>query len=182
MVLLVYKLLIAFLFILYASIGNSDQGDGLYFAAFGGVANTDLSGFGTKLAYGLRGGFKLGEKFTSGLYYEVYKTRVSDSFGGADIFIVPLLVELNFHLNKVSDGPFVGLKMGGIRHSADNVTSGFTPPINSATDFSIGVCGGYSIEAVGGHSWYTQIDSFSIDSRPHQYSFYSIVIGYLFNM
>ena len=152
--------------------------EAFYFGGLLGLANTDLSGFGTRATYGFRGGVRLGEKLTSGLYYQVYSTSVSDNAGSADIYVVPLLVELNLHLWKVSEGPFVSLKIGGIRHSAENVTSGFNPPINSRTDFSIGVGGGYNLELIEKNYVYFQIDSFSIDAKPHGYSFFSVVAGY----
>ncbi len=152
--------------------------DAFYIGGFLGVANTDLSGFGTKPTYGFRGGARLGDKLTTGLYYQVYSTKVSDATGSADIYIVPLLIELNFHLLKAAEGPFFSLKIGGIRHSAENITAGFNPAINSASDFSIGVGGGYNLELIEKNSVYFQIDSFTIDSRPHGYGFFSIVAGY----
>lgn len=152
--------------------------DAFYFGGFLGVANTDLSGFGTKPTYGFRGGVRLGEKLTTGLFYQVYSTSVSDGTGGADIYIVPLLMELNLHFWTAAEGPFVSLKLGGIRHSAENVSAGFNPPVSSATDFSIGVGGGYNLELLPKNSVYFQIDTFSIDSRPRGYGFFSIVAGY----
>lgn len=172
------KILIFIFLLCSQSIAKAEGIDAFYFGGFLGLANTDLSGFGTRATYGFRGGARLGEKLTSGLYYQVYSTSVSDNLGSADIYIVPLLIELNFHLWKVSDGPFLSLKMGGIRHSAENVTSGFNPPINSQTDFSIGVGGGYNLELIEKNYVYFQIDSFSIDAKPHSYSFFSVVAGY----